>query len=386
MAVTSVAETRFDLGNHARENRPPDPLIDITDESRRLPAFSGHERVLEFSDELTGVSAFIAIHDTTLGPALGGCRAVCYSTRAEALTDALRLSRGMTYKASLAELDLGGGKTVVAVDHDAALSESFFRNLGRAIEALGGDYITAEDAGTSVREMDWISRETDHVIGTSARGGDPSPMTALGVFAGIRAAVRHRLGTDDLSGIAIAVQGLGHVGTALCEKLAPTGARLIVADVDAARVEAVVARLGAEAVSPEEIHGAEADVFVPCALGAILNGRTIPELRCAVVAGSANNQLAEARDGLALKGRGILYAPDYLGNAGGLISVALALCGHDPNGPTVRARLRNIGNVLAAIFARSAVERATPEAVAGRMAEERLAAGGISPDVERKSA
>jgi leucine dehydrogenase len=375
-------------GNRTRGRSAGDgEILDITEEARRLPAYHGHEQVLEFRADRFGLRAFIAIHDTTLGPALGGCRAVPYAARAEALTDALRLSRGMTYKAAVAGLDLGGGKAVIPMPPDVALSEAFCQAFGCAIEALGGRYITGEDAGTSVREMDWINAATDRVIGSSARGGDPSPMTALGVHAGIRAAARHRLGSDDLAGVVVAVQGLGHVGQALCDRLAADGARLIVADIDPGRVEATVARLGAKAVPPEEIHRARADVFAPCALGATLNPATVPELDCAVVAGSANNQLARAADGLALQQRRILYAPDYVVNAGGLISAAVGLGGEAAGGPVARRRVEGIGAVLATIFERAATEGAAPEAIADRLAEERLRAGrphaGISEGERR---
>lgn len=347
-------------------------IRDITAEAARLPAFSSHERVLKVSDARLGLTAFIAIHDTTLGPALGGCRVVVYPSRAAALTDALRLSKAMTYKAALAELGLGGGKTVVMAQPDARYPEAFYRSLGRAIESLGGRYITGEDSGTSVREMDWINRETPHVIGTSGRGGDPSLMTADGVLQGIRETVRHRLGVTNLAGVTVAVQGLGHVGAVLCERLAAAGARLIVSDVDGGRVDAVVRACGAEPVAPDYIHRVRADVFAPCALGGVLNARTIAELRCAAVAGSANNQLAGERDGLDLHARGILYAPDYVVNAGGLISAAVGLSGEDPNGPVAQARVEAIGRSLAQIFRRSRADGLPPEIVAGRIAEERL--------------
>ena len=375
MAHVSASVTHSDDGNHTHERSVPGEILDITDEARRLPAFSDHAQVLEVRAEGFDIPAFVALHDTTLGPPLGGCRVVPYATRADALTDALRLSRGMTYKAAVAGLDLGGGKTAIALPPGVSLPEPFFRAFGRAIEALGGCYITGEDAGTSVREMDWIGRETDHVIGTSTRGGDPSPMTALGVHAGIRAAARHRLGSSALAGITVAVQGLGHVGQALCDRLAADGAQLIVADIDPGRVEAVVRRLGAETVPVGDIHRVRAEVFAPCALGAVLNPTTVAELRCAIVAGSANNQLARAADGAALQRRRILYAPDYVVNAGGLISAAVGLGGEVAGGPAAQRRVARIGPVLATIFERAAAEGVAPEAVADRLAEERLRAG-----------
>jgi len=362
-------------------------VTDITAEARQSPAYRGHEQVLQVTDDAVGLDAIIALHDTTLGPALGGCRAVRYPSRRDALTDVLRLSRGMTAKSAVAGLDFGGGKAVIFLNQDAKPREATFRGLGKAIEQLGGRFITGEDSGTSVREMDWISRETPHVIGTSAHGGDPSGMTALGVMAGIAAAVRHRLGFDRLNGVTVAVQGLGHVGAALCDLLAAAGAQLIVADIVPARVDAVVDGLGARAADAEEIHRIPSDVFAPCGLGATLHQSTIPGLGCAVVAGSANNQLAADGDGAALSRRGILYAPDYVINAGGLISAAIGLRGQDPNGPVARARVERIGAVLSEIFQRSAADGSGPEAIADQMASDRLLAGRASADaVEGASA
>ncbi len=360
---------------------PPARLTDITAEARQYEAFNGHEQVLQVSHDAVGLSAIIALHDTTLGPALGGCRAVHYASRQAALTDVLRLSRGMTLKSAVAGLDLGGGKAVLLLDQDTELTEPMFRSLGQVIESLRGHYITGEDSGTSVREMDWINRITPHVIGTSARGGDPSRMTALGVMAGIGAAVRHRLGLDTLTGVTVAVQGLGHVGAALCKMLAVAGARLIVADIVPARVEAVVGELNARAVEPEEIHRVHTDIFAPCGLGAALNRSTIPELECSVVAGSANNQLGGPADGAALHRRQILYAPDYVINAGGLISAAMGLRRLDPNGPESRARVEGIGGVLMEIFQRSESSGSSPESIADQMAKERLQGGRVHADI-----
>jgi leucine dehydrogenase len=328
--------------------------------------------VFSIRDSKVGLNAIIAIHDTSLGPAVGGCRAVEYASHNAALADALRLSQAMTYKAALANLPLGGGKTVISVDPRMERSEELFRLLGHAINLFGGQYITGEDSGTSVREMDWISQETNHVMGTSARGGNPARMTAWGVMAGLRRAVRHRLGTDSLASITVAVQGLGNVGTALCEFLATAGAHIIVTDIDPSRIDAVVQRLDARPVDPLEFYRTAADVFAPCALGAILNDRTIPELRCAVVAGSANNQLAHNRIGNALGERGILYAPDFVINAGGLISAGLGWLGDNPNGPVVIEQVERIGETLAAIFRRSDADKITPVEVANRVAKERL--------------
>lgn len=354
---------------------PPDSdLVDITAETCLLPDFSAHRSVWEIRDEGVGLHGFIAIHDTTLGPALGGCRMVAYGSREQAITDALRLSRGMTLKAALAGLDFGGGKAVLIGDPGRDKSEGLFLSLGRAVESLGGEYTTGEDVGIGVREMDWVERETLHVIGTTACGGDPAEMTALGVFVAIRAALRQRLGRDRISGMTVAVQGLGHVGYELCKQLKQAGADLVVADVAPAAVERAVAEFGARAVAPEDIYRAEADVFAPCALGAILDDHTVPQLRCAVVAGSANNQLRRDEHGEALMRRGILFAPDYVANAGGLISAAAALGRHgeDTRGEAVQSKIRSIDETLTEIFAESHARRIPPGAVTDEIAARRI--------------
>lgn len=292
------------------------------------PEFDGHERVVFVHDAESGLEAIIAVHDTTLGPALGGCRLWRYPSEAEALTDVLRLSRGMTYKSALAGLPLGGGKSVILADgralrREPKRAEALFRAFGRAVEQLGGLYTAAEDVGTSVADLELVGQETAHVAGVAAgQAGDPSPYTAYGVFRGLQAAVEYRLGRKDLKGLRVAVQGLGHVGAGLCEHLAEAGARLIVADLDAERVRQVAERHGAERERPETILAANCDVVAPCALGAVLNDETIAALKASVVAGAANNQLAEPRHGELLRRKGVLYAPDYLVNAGGIIAIA----------------------------------------------------------------
>jgi leucine dehydrogenase len=346
------------------------PMIeDVSSEARGHPRHDGHERVLRVRDPVVGLDGFIAIHDTTLGPALGGCRMARYGSDREALGDALRLSVAMTYKAAaMAGLDLGGGKAVL---HTVEPSPALFRSFGRAVESLGGRYITGEDVGTSVREMDWIAQQTPHVIGTSALG-DPSPMTAKGVACGIRAAVRHRLGAGSLDGVTVVVQGLGHVGSALVELLAAEGARLVVADVDPARCTAVRERHAAVVVDPLEIHAVRADVFAPCALGGALDARTVPELCCAVVAGAANNQLDRKETAELLRERNILYAPDYVINAGGLIAAALSRAGHRMGSPEVDARIAGITTTLTHVFKRADAEGRPPLLIADRMADERI--------------
>ncbi len=335
------------------------------------PEFRNHETVSFVCDPATGLKAIIAIHDTTRGPALGGCRVWPYGSTDEALTDALRLSRGMTYKNALAGLDLGGGKAVILADPRKDKTPDMMRAFGTYVERLSGSYITAEDVGVSPSDMEAVAERTAHVRGTSATGlGDPSPYTALGVFEGLKAAAAHAFGTSALNGITVSVQGLGHVGYDLCAHLHGAGARLIVSDIHAPAVDRAVAAFGATVVAPSEAHAAPADIFAPCALGGGLNARTIPDIRARIVAGAANNQLGHAADGAALKARGILYAPDYAINAGGVISIALARPGEADD--LVREKTLAIGATLAEIFRRAEAEDLTPEAVADRMAEERL--------------
>src|SRR5919199_668087 len=290
----------------------------------------GHEQVVLCNDSSAGYRGIIAIHSTTLGPALGGTRFWSYASDREAIIDALRLARGMTYKNAVAGLNLGGGKAVIIGDNRTTQREMLFRAHGRFIESLGGRYVTAEDVGTSPADMDFVHMETDYVAGLAGRSGDPSPVTAHGVFRAIQASARWRWGGDDLHGKVISIQGCGHVGYYLAKELTEAGARLIVTDIYPERVKRVVDELGARAVAPEEIYGVEADVFAPCALGAIINDQTIPQLKVEIVAGAANNQLLEERHGDLLESRGILYAPDYVANAGGVINVYSELAGWDP--------------------------------------------------------
>ncbi len=329
------------------------------------PHFDGHEQVVFSQNRLDGLRSIIAIHDTHLGPALGGCRVWNYASEDEALTDVLRLSRGMSYKAALAGLPLGGGKSVIMADAHRDKTPEMMRAMGRAVERLGGRYIIAEDVGVEVRDMDEVAKETRFVSGISGGAGDPSPWTAEGVFLALRAAVRHRLGRD-LDGVRVAVSGVGHVGANLCRLLAGAGARLIVADIREESVESVAAAHGAATASPESIHAAEADVLAPCALGAALNARTIPEIRAAVVCGAANNQLEAEADDARLAARGILYAPDYLVNAGGLISVARPSC--SLTDAEARAKLEAIPETLLKVFAIAEREGVAPGAAADRLA------------------
>jgi leucine dehydrogenase len=333
------------------------------------PDFDGHEQVVFARDAAAGLTAIIAVHSTALGPALGGCRIWPYASEAEALTDVLRLSRGMTYKAALAGLALGGGKSVILADPRTEKTPAMMRAMGRAVDRLGGRYIVAEDVGATVADMDEIAIETAHVSGTSATVGDPSPWTARGVCLAMEAAARHRWG-EALEGRTVSVAGLGNVGSGLCRQLARAGARLVVSDIRGEAVRQIVAETGAAAVEPEAAHAVPADVFAPCALGAGLNARTIPEIRAQLVCGAANNQLATPEDGNRLAARGILYAPDYLVNAGGLISVARVRLGLDHR--AAEAKLRDIPETLVRVLRSAEQQGIPPAAAADRLAESRF--------------
>jgi leucine dehydrogenase len=287
----------------------------------------GHEQLVMCHDKSSGYRGIIAIHDTTLGPALGGTRFWQYASDEEAIIDALRLARGMTYKNAVAGLNLGGGKAVIIGDNRTPRREMIFRAHGRFVESLGGRYITAEDVGTSTADMDFVHMETDYVAGLATRSGDPSPVTARGVFRAIQASAKHRWGTDSIAGRTIAVQGLGNVGYYLCKELHAHDAKLVVTDIDPVRIKRVVDECGARAVELEQIYSAQADIFAPCALGGIINDETLPRLTVEIVAGAANNQLLEERHGVELERRGVLYAPDFVANAGGVINVYSELAG-----------------------------------------------------------
>ncbi|MFC3228895.1 Glu/Leu/Phe/Val dehydrogenase [Marinibaculum pumilum] len=338
------------------------------------PEHDGHEAVTFACDRASGLRAIIAVHDRTAGPACGGVRMWAYANEAEALTDVLRLSRGMTLKNVMAGLALGGGKAVILGDARTAKSPGLLRAFGRAVDGLGGRYIAAEDVGMSPADMAVMAEETPHVAGRGeAEGGsgDPSPLTALGVFEGIRAAARHATGSDDLADCRIAVQGLGHVGLGLCERLHDAGAALVVADLDRPRLAQAQVRFQAMVVAPHRIHTVGADIFAPCALGGVLNADSIPALDARIVAGSANNQLATAEDGARLADRGILYAPDYVINAGGIINVAAELGGRYDRA-AVEVKVRAIADTLTEIF--QAAGDGDTAAVADRIALQRLAA------------
>jgi len=340
--------------------------------------FDGHEQVAFFKDEDTGLRAIIAVHNTNLGPALGGVRMWPYANDMEALRDVLRLSRGMTYKSALAGLPFGGGKSVIIGDPHNDKSDALMRAMGRCVDKLSGRYIAAEDSGTNVYDLRNMATQTDHVAGVvdksttggQVRSGDPSPATARGVFVGLAAAVSHRLGRDDLDGVKVAVQGVGNVGRRLVEFLHEAGARCWISDIHADRVQRLADETGAIPVAAEDIVGLDVDVFAPCALGAVLGSETIPTLRARVVAGAANNQLEHSSHGVALLREGILYAPDYVINAGGVIDVAFERTGYDLD--KVVAKVEGIGASLTEIFERSDAEQRPTSEVADDLARERF--------------
>ncbi|MEJ2604238.1 MAG: Glu/Leu/Phe/Val dehydrogenase [Gammaproteobacteria bacterium] len=344
------------------------------------PEFDQHESIHHFCDPETGLQAIIAVHSTALGPAAGGCRRWRYASDADALTDALRLSRGMTYKNAVAGLPFGGGKAVILAGEGAPKSPALFAAFGRAVASLEGRYITAEDVGISVEDMRSVRAETAYVSGLpqtgESAGGDPSPSTALGVFLGIGAAVERRLGRDSLEGVRVAVQGVGHVGWHLCRLLHEAGAILSVADVVRRNAQRAAEELDATVLPVSEILAADADVLAPCALGNILTSASIPKLRVSVVAGGANNQLTTAADGARLSERGILYAPDYVINAGGIISVAREYLGGSSE-DQVRAEVGRIPERLRAIFEEAERTGRPTNEVADELAR-RIVAGGSS--------
>lgn len=334
----------------------------------------GHEEVVFFHARDLGLKAIVAIHDTTLGPALGGCRMLPYKSDEEALYDVLRLSRGMTYKNAVAGLELGGGKSVIIGDPKKDRNEAFFRAFGRYIESLNGRYITAEDVNTSVEDMVNIFKETTHVGGipeSHGGSGDPSPFTALGVFRGIEAAAERQYGSRDLSKLTFAVQGAGNVGGHLTKLLREAGARVHVCDPDEGRVQRLVEEFGADRVGLEEIYETDAQVFSPCALGGSINPASLAKLKCEIIAGSANNQLDNGTTGDELDRRGILYVPDYVINAGGVINVAIEREGYNRERAT--HQVNKILAICKRIFEIAAEENIPTYKAADRLAERRIA-------------
>lgn len=342
------------------------------------PEFDAHETVLFGYDADTGLRAIIAVHSTHLGPSLGGCRMFPYADEGEALTDVLRLARGMSYKAALAELPQGGGKSVIIGDPRADKTPALMRAMGRLVARAAGSYIVAEDSGIDVADIRTMAEETTHVSGLAAEGapgdGDPSPATALGTFLAMQVAAERTLGVRDLAGVGVAIQGAGRVGTALAHHLRDAGARLWLSDTHAPSAEACAAATGAEVVAPDVIYDAPADIFSPCALGAVLNATTIPRLRARAVVGAANNQLATAADDARLLGAGVLYAPDYIVNAGGIIDI------HYHRQPrydadAARRHLEAIPRTLGQVLDVAHAEARPPGAVADALAQARIGRG-----------
>lgn len=332
----------------------------------------GHEQLVFCHDKVSGLKAIIGIHDTTLGPALGGCRMWPYKEEDDAILDVLRLSKGMTYKNSTMGLDLGGGKCVVLGDSRTDKSEELFRALGKFVDSLGGRYITAEDVGTSVEDITVIQQETDHVAGLPNISGDPSPATAFGVYRGMKACAREAWGSDSLKGKTVSIQGLGHVGYYLAKHLKDEGADLVVTDIYEDRVASFVKEFGAKAVKPDEIYGVQCDIYAPCALGATVNDETIPQFKCKVVAGSANNQLKEPRHGDKLHEMGIIYAPDYVINGGGVTNVAEEFNPAGYNHDRAYNRIGKIYDKIARILEISKRDNIPTYKAADVMAEERI--------------
>lgn len=338
-----------------------------------IQKYGDHEQVVYCQNKDIGLKAIIAIHNTALGPALGGTRMFDYKSDDEALVDVLRLSKGMTYKAAAAGLNLGGGKAVIIGDSKTKKSEALFRAFGQFVNSLNGRYITAEDVGTSEKDMEYIAMETPWVTGAASSlggSGDPSPFTATGTLIGIKASAKWKLGTDSLRGMRVAVQGMGHVGYHLVRQLTEEGAKVVVADLDKEKVRQVVDEFRATAVDPNEIHSQEVDVFAPCAMGAILNDKSIPQLKCKIIAGAANNQLAETRHGDMLMELGVLYAPDYVINAGGLINVCIELEGYSKERSL--DRLNRIADNLKTVYQISKDERLSTDKAAEKMALRRI--------------
>ena len=345
------------------------------------PAFKAHESVHAFSDAKTGLKAIIAIHSTARGPAAGGCRMWPYETAQAALEDVLKLSRGMSYKNAMADLELGGGKSVIIGDSRTQKTPELFEAFGRAVDSLGGRYYTAEDVGVSVADIQHARKATKYAVGLEggqSGSGDPSPVTAEGVFRGVNLAIQHGLGGQNVNGCTVAIQGVGHVGAYLADKLHAAGANLIIADVNQEALREVSGRTGAKIVGPDEIFDVDADVFSPCALGGAISVETLGRLKARVIAGGANNQLATAEVSRMIFDRGLTYAPDYVINGGGIINVASEMRGlqtGEPYDPAwVERKLARLMESLDEVFARSKSERRPTDEIADEIAEARIAA------------
>ena len=339
------------------------------------PEFDNHEQVVFCSDKETGLKAIIAVHSTKLGPAVGGCRLWDYVADEDALVDVLRLSRGMTYKNAMAGLPLGGGKSVIIGDAKSIKSEALFRKFGQFVHSLSGRYVSAEDVNITTADISIVGQETPYVAGLDGKSGNPGPFTALGTYKGIKAAAKHKFGTDNLEGKTVAIQGLGSVGFYLCEHLHHEGARLIVTDINQDAVSRAVAKFGATAVGLDEIYSQQCDIYAPCALGATINDHTIEQFQCKIIAGCANNQLKEPRHGDMLRQKGILYAPDYVINAGGIINVSLELRPQGYNVEESTNMVLKIYDTLLDIFKRADEQNKATNEIADLMAQEIIARG-----------
>jgi len=361
-------------------------MIDVTVKSATKEATSvleqmasmDHEQVLFCNDQATGLKAIIAVHNTVLGPSLGGTRMWEYRDDSEALTDALRLSRGMTYKSSLAGLNLGGGKAVIIGNSRTQKNEALMRKFGRFVDSLAGKYITAEDVGITTRDMEYVSMETDHVAGLPeylGGSGDPSPVTAYGVYMGMKACAKEQFGSDSLSGKRVLVQGVGHVGEALVGMLVKEGAKVMISDIFQDKIQAIVDEHGVEVIDVENVYETEMDIYSPCALGATVNDETLSKLKCAIICGAANNQLAdEAKHGRAVMDKGIIYAPDYLVNAGGIINCFWEINGYHKE--AAMHQTEGIYDTTLDIFKKSAAENIPAYLAANKLAEARVEAIG----------
>jgi leucine dehydrogenase len=358
----------FDVKDIKDTNLADNPVI------AKMSQFN-HEQLLFCNDNVTGLKAIIAVHNTTLGPALGGTRMWNYNNELEALNDVLRLSRGMTYKNSISGLNLGGGKAVIIGDARKNKSEALFRRFGKFVEGLAGKYITAEDVGISPQDMVWVNMETNNVVGLPGKSGDPSPVTAYGVYMGIKAAAKVQFGSDSLKGKKVAVQGVGHVGQYLVENLAKEGAEIYIADIHEQTLKNVANKFGAKIVGLDEIYDIDSDIYAPCALGATVNDETLDRLKCSIIAGAANNQLAnEDIHGVEVTKKGMIYVPDFMLNAGGVINCYAEVKGLSPEWAMSKAE--DIYNTTLNILNRSKTENIPTYKIANQMAEERIEAIG----------
>tara|TARA_Y100000588_G_scaffold393292_1_gene508721 strand:- start:24788 stop:25828 length:1041 start_codon:yes stop_codon:yes gene_type:complete len=337
--------------------------------------FDNHEQVVFCSDKESGLKAIIAVHNTNLGPAVGGCRLWNYASDEEAVTDVLRLSKGMTYKNAVARLPFGGGKSVIIGDAKSIKSEALFRAFGKQLERLGGSYYSAEDVNITTGDVMMMHQETNYVMGLEGKSGNPSPFTALGTFLGIKAAFQHKHGHQNLEGVKVAVQGLGAVAYDLCKHLHNAGAELFVTDINEQSVARVVNDFNATAVGIDDIYDLDVDVYAPCALGATINDNTIPRIKATIIAGCANNQLAEPRHGEIIREKGMLYAPDYVINAGGIINVYYETKPQGYNADDATKHVEGIFDTLLEIFQRSEKEQVSTHIIADKLAEEIIAQG-----------